>query len=123
LFGPEALPLAVGADHDEVAVRVLLHCAGRDHLVDELLGHDSVGVRRLHVLHLRLQRVVLGELGLDVQPLSLGFLLLVGDLLLGASPLAARLEQVGGHALVGCRGKKGELSGGRGYLLLTAVEA
>ena len=66
LFGLETLPLAVSADDNEVAVRVLLHCAGRDHLVDELLGDDSVGVRRLHVLHLRLQCVVLGELGLDV---------------------------------------------------------
>ena len=88
----EALPLAVGAHDHDVAVGVLLDCAGRDHLVDEVLGGHRVGVGGFHVLHLRLQGVVLGELGLSVQSFSLDCFFLIGDLLRGAAPLAARLE-------------------------------
>jgi hypothetical protein len=106
IIGSEALSLAVCADDDEVAIRVLLDCAGRDHLVDELLSGHRVGVGGLHVLHLRLQCVVLGELRLVLKLLPLGFLLLVGDLLLRASPLAARLQQVGGGALIRCKEKR-----------------
>ena len=57
----------------------------------------------LHLLYLPLEHIILCELGGDPLLFDHGGLLLVRDLHLGASPLAARLQQIGGDALVGYR--------------------
>ena len=97
------LELALLADswNGEVAFLVLGHVAGIQELLDQ--GGSRVA-RRLLVLHhldLDLHGLVVGELGRDLLLLEERGLLLFLDLLLGPSALAARLEEVGGHALVG----------------------
>jgi hypothetical protein len=86
-------------DHER-AVLILLDDSLVDELRHEVHGGLTLALAVLHLSDLRLEDIVLRELGRLAQLLLLLGSLLVGDLLLGASPLAAGLEQVGRDALV-----------------------
>ena len=97
------LHVTVGAHDLEVAIIIFVDGAVGHHLPDQAVGGQSIGVMLLNVMELLLEHIVLLELGLNAQLLLLSCSLLVGDLLLGASPLAARLQHAGRLALASCR--------------------
>ena len=93
-----------GSRNGEGAIIALLDEAG----VQELLDQVSSGLALLSIglqhLHFDLHGVIVGELGLGLLLLKLLGLLVGFDLFLGATSLAARLEEVGRDALAGYYG-------------------
>ena len=103
--GSEALDSALVVD-EERAILVLLDNSVLHELLHEVHGRLALALVLLHLPDLVLEDVVLRELGRHLQLFLLFGRLLVRDLLLGSSPLAACLEQVGRDALVGCNEEK-----------------
>ena len=102
LVCPEALGTACIVD-EERAILILLDDSVVHELRHQVHGGLALALGVLHLSDLRLEDVVLRELGRLPQLLLLLGRLLVRDLLLGPSPLAACLEQVGRDALAGCK--------------------
>jgi hypothetical protein len=101
--GSKALGAASIVD-DERAVLILLDNSFVHELRHEVHGGLTLTLGVLHLSNLRLQDVVLRKLSRLPQLLLLLGSLIVRDLLLGSSSLAACLEQVGRDALVGYNG-------------------
>ena len=99
------LPLLADAGHHEAAVLVLLDVAGVEELLEQVGGSVSVLPLLLHHVEPLLEAVVVGQLGGDLLLLEQLRLLVGRDLRLGAPPLGADLEEVGGDALARCRRK------------------
>ena len=89
-----ALHVPVGTHDHEGAVFVLVHGAVGEHLADDVVCSSCIGVVLLHLLDLPLEHIELCKFGLNCKLLLFSSRLLVGDLLFGASSLAARLQQV-----------------------------
>ena len=96
-------PIRTVTLHGKATIIILLQHASLEELLDQGRSCFVIGPLLLHHGDLGLQRLVVGELGLGLLLLEDSLLLLLLDLLLGATPLAASLEHVGGAALVCCR--------------------
>ena len=85
--------------HCNFVLSSLLHHAVVDELAHQVGSSLASFEILLHLLHLSLQGVKLGQLLLSFRFSLCSSLLLGLDLLQGAAPLAADLEHVRGHAL------------------------
>ena len=83
--------MTIGTHDLEIPIFIFVNGAVGHHLPDQAVGGQSIGVMLLNVLDLLLKHIVLLEFGLNAQLLLLSCRLLVSNLLLCASPLAARL--------------------------------
>ena len=99
------LPLLADAGHHEAAVLVLLDVAGVEELLEQVGSGVAILPLLLHLVEPLLEAVIVCQLGCDLLLLEELRLLVGCDLRLGAAPLGANLEEVGGNALARCRRK------------------
>ena len=83
----------------DVALSILKGISNSEQSIKLCLGDGALVQPLLHGLELLLHLVELRHLGVDGVILDLGFLLLLQELALGPSPLAAHLEHVDGGAV------------------------
>jgi len=103
---PYAFSLVRVVYDQDAAVGSLLEFARLESLGDPVMHDPGIGQQPLHIRHLRLHLVKLGELRCDLRLLQLGLLLLLGDLRLRPSPLGSWLHQVAAGALQNYRERK-----------------
>ena len=98
--------LSAGGMQDDAVLRVLLHVALVDHLVQELRGDLALVRLVLELADAASELLELFEVSSDLRLPEDLLLLGLFDLGLGASPLAARLHEVCGDAFGDCDKKE-----------------
>lgn len=91
--------LSVGANDCEAAIFILVHCAIVNHLINQILSCYGISICCLHLMNFLLKNIILSNLCFHLLLLELRINLLISNLLLGFSPFAAWLEQIGGWTL------------------------